>query len=192
LCIEGLAHRERLHQAEVDVKDAGAPETVEFRGPEPDFCDWLERQDVASISSVNGSTDKTTATVYTKASIYKVGGGTTISLEGEVPLEFLFSGTVHENIAYDWLGQGGKRSRPFITLAAYDALKGAPGTRNADGVADRLTDGLLGSASLLASAQLLSRGTGPRIGPVSAPGAIGDVMSAPQSGPYGNPAMDGL
>jgi ubiquinone biosynthesis protein len=43
---------------------------------------------------------------------------------------------------------------------------------DADGVADRLTDGLLGSASLLASAQLLSRGTGPRIGPVSAPGAI--------------------
>ena len=35
---------------------------------------------------------------------------------------------MHENIAYDWLAQGGKRSRPFITLAAYDALKGAPGT----------------------------------------------------------------
>src|SRR5262249_7321280 len=31
---------------------------------------------------------------------------------------------IHENIAYDWLAQGGKRSRPFITLAAYDALKG--------------------------------------------------------------------
>jgi hypothetical protein len=43
---------------------------------------------------------------------------------------------------------------------------------DADGVADQLTDGLLGSASLLASAQLLSRGTSPRIGPVSAPGAI--------------------
>lgn len=37
---------------------------------------------------------------------------------------------VHETIAYDWLAQGGKRSRPFITLAAYDALKGAPGTRS--------------------------------------------------------------
>lgn len=34
----------------------------------------------------------------------------------------------HEAIAYDFLGRGGKRSRPFITLAAYDALKGAPGT----------------------------------------------------------------
>ena len=32
----------------------------------------------------------------------------------------------HEAIAYDWLAQGGKRSRPFITLAAYDALKGGP------------------------------------------------------------------
>src|SRR5438552_13759578 len=35
---------------------------------------------------------------------------------------------LHEHIAYDWLAQGGKRSRPMITLAAYDALKGAPGT----------------------------------------------------------------
>src|SRR5204862_1582445 len=42
--------------------------------------------------------------------------------------------TQHEAIAYDWLAQGGKRSRPFITLAAYDALKGAPGTRAAAGV----------------------------------------------------------
>jgi geranylgeranyl diphosphate synthase type II len=41
----------------------------------------------------------------------------------------------HETIAYDWLGQGGKRSRPFITLAAYDALKGAPGTLSAEGCA---------------------------------------------------------
>jgi len=46
--------------------------------------------------------------------------------------------TVHENIAYDWMAQGGKRSRPFITLAAFDALKGAPGTRSAEGLA--LTD----------------------------------------------------
>lgn len=36
--------------------------------------------------------------------------------------------TKHEQIAYDWLSQGGKRSRPFITLAAYDAMKGAPAT----------------------------------------------------------------
>ncbi|MCS7015550.1 MAG: polyprenyl synthetase family protein [Gemmatales bacterium] len=33
-----------------------------------------------------------------------------------------------ETIAYDWLRQGGKRFRPFITLAAYDALQGAPAT----------------------------------------------------------------
>jgi geranylgeranyl pyrophosphate synthase len=42
--------------------------------------------------------------------------------------------TLHENIAYDWLMQGGKRSRPFITLAAYDALKGGKGTLSADGI----------------------------------------------------------
>src|SRR5262249_26055687 len=40
----------------------------------------------------------------------------------------------HEAIAYDWMAQGGKRSRPFITLAAYDALKGAPGTLSAEGL----------------------------------------------------------
>lgn len=31
---------------------------------------------------------------------------------------------VTENISYDWLANGGKRFRPFITLAAYDALTG--------------------------------------------------------------------
>jgi geranylgeranyl pyrophosphate synthase len=41
---------------------------------------------------------------------------------------------VHESIAYDWLAQGGKRSRPFITLAAYDALRGGNGTKDAKGV----------------------------------------------------------
>jgi len=33
------------------------------------------------------------------------------------------------------LGQGGKRSRPFITLAAYDALKGGAGTLSVEGCA---------------------------------------------------------
>ncbi len=47
---------------------------------------------------------------------------------------------VHENIAYEWMGQGGKRSRPFITLAAYDALKGASGTLSAAGC--QLPDGV--------------------------------------------------
>ncbi len=34
----------------------------------------------------------------------------------------------HETIAYDFLARGGKRSRPFITLAAFDALTGAAAT----------------------------------------------------------------
>ena len=34
----------------------------------------------------------------------------------------------HETIAYDFLARGGKRSRPFITLAAVDALTGAKAT----------------------------------------------------------------
>ncbi len=41
--------------------------------------------------------------------------------------------TIHENIVYEWMGQGGKRSRPFITLAVYDALKGGKGTLSAEG-----------------------------------------------------------
>lgn len=40
----------------------------------------------------------------------------------------------HEAIAYDWLAQGGKRSRPMITLAAYDAMKGGKGTLSAEGI----------------------------------------------------------
>src|SRR5262249_54471320 len=39
----------------------------------------------------------------------------------------------HESVAYDFLARGGKRSRPFITLAAYDALKGALATRSDTG-----------------------------------------------------------
>jgi geranylgeranyl diphosphate synthase, type II len=39
----------------------------------------------------------------------------------------------HEAIAYDFLSRGGKRSRPFITLAAYDALRGAPATLSDSG-----------------------------------------------------------
>ena len=55
-----------------------------------------------------------------------VGGGAALS-----PVPCLLSPDPlvrHEAIAYDFLARGGKRSRPFITLAAYDALKGAPGT----------------------------------------------------------------
>lgn len=48
------------------------------------------------------------------------------------------SGTVvdplaqHEDIAYDFLAKGGKRSRPLITLAAYDALTGGKGIISGD------------------------------------------------------------
>ncbi len=43
-----------------------------------------------------------------------------------------------EEIAYDWLAHGGKRFRPFITLAAYDAMTGGQSlksaARNGDGL----------------------------------------------------------
>ncbi len=49
-----------------------------------------------------------------------------------------------EQIAFDWLRQGGKRSRPFITLAAYDAMKGAAATFGDDRV--QLPDGVCRAA----------------------------------------------
>jgi geranylgeranyl diphosphate synthase, type II len=47
-----------------------------------------------------------------------------------------------EAIAYDFLSKGGKYSRPFITLAAYDALTGGHCTRpdGADEIGRRLTN----------------------------------------------------
>ncbi len=59
---------------------------------------------------------------------------TKVEIRGLTPPARLDPLVANENIAYEWMGQGGKRSRPFITLAAYDALKGAPGTRSADGL----------------------------------------------------------
>ena len=44
----------------------------------------------------------------------------------------------HEQIAYDFLSKGGKRSRPLITLATYDALTGGNGTVSVEGL--NLTD----------------------------------------------------
>jgi geranylgeranyl pyrophosphate synthase len=38
-----------------------------------------------------------------------------------------------ERIGYDWLANGGKRFRPFITLAAYDAVTGAAGVNGGAG-----------------------------------------------------------
>jgi geranylgeranyl pyrophosphate synthase len=46
----------------------------------------------------------------------------------------------HEALAYDFLAHGGKRSRPFITLAAYDALTGGKGRESEAGV--NLSDGV--------------------------------------------------
>ncbi len=46
-----------------------------------------------------------------------------------------------ENLAYDWLKNGGKRFRPFITLAAYDALSGA-GVLKGERDGDSLPDGV--------------------------------------------------
>ena len=37
-----------------------------------------------------------------------------------------------ESLGYDWIASGGKRFRPFITLAAYDAMNGGKNIRPAD------------------------------------------------------------
>ena len=41
-----------------------------------------------------------------------------------------------EDVAYDWLANGGKRFRPFITLAAYDAATGGVVSRQQSAVSD--------------------------------------------------------
>ena len=41
-----------------------------------------------------------------------------------------------EHIAYDWLENGGKRFRPFITLAAYDAVTGAKSLNSGPGASE--------------------------------------------------------
>ena len=43
---------------------------------------------------------------------------------------------------------------------------------DADGAVDHLVDGLVAAASMLASAQLFSRRTGPNVGPISMPGLV--------------------
>jgi len=60
--------------------------------------------------------------------------------EGPIPidqkqLERLDTLAVTEALAYDFLAKGGKHSRPFITLAVYDALTGSPCT-SPDGAAE--------------------------------------------------------
>ncbi len=44
--------------------------------------------------------------------------------DGDQPLQGIDPIAATEAIAYDFLARGGKHSRPFITLAAYDALRG--------------------------------------------------------------------
>lgn len=43
-----------------------------------------------------------------------------------------------EQIAYDWLEHGGKRFRPFITLAAYDAATGGAGLQAGNGTSSEM------------------------------------------------------
>ena len=52
-----------------------------------------------------------------------------------------------ERIAYDFLTRGGKHSRPFITLAAYDAMTGGRGTAaDGDAVLNETPDAVLRAA----------------------------------------------
>jgi geranylgeranyl diphosphate synthase, type II len=57
-----------------------------------------------------------------------------------------------EAIAYDWLVKGGKRFRPFITLAAYDALRGAPSARPDESGDDRKVEEIPDSVRRVAMA----------------------------------------
>ena len=68
------------------------------------------------------------------AVVPETGGDTTLAeMDGDGPaIDELDPIACTEAIAYDFLRAGGKHSRPFITLAVYDALDGGAGT-SADG-----------------------------------------------------------
>jgi geranylgeranyl pyrophosphate synthase len=60
----------------------------------------------------------------------RLRGGVRLSeLDGRGGAELLDPVAATEAIAYDFLSKGGKHSRPFITLAAYDACRGGEGTQ---------------------------------------------------------------
>jgi geranylgeranyl diphosphate synthase type II len=54
-----------------------------------------------------------------------------------------------EDVAYDWLANGGKRFRPFITLAAYDAATGGKLTGQGSGVGGQGSDDIAASSSTI-------------------------------------------
>lgn len=70
-------------------------------------------------------------------------GGPSLAARNGEGAEGLDPVAVTEAIAYDFLARGGKHSRPFITLAVYDALTGG-GCTQADGAANlaRLPDAI--------------------------------------------------
>lgn len=55
-------------------------------------------------------------------------GGPSLAERNGEGIEGLDPAACTEAIAYDFLASGGKHSRPFLTLAAYDALTGGQGT----------------------------------------------------------------
>ncbi len=58
----------------------------------------------------------------------RLRGKTRLSADGGRDLQGIDPLAATEAIAYDFLSRGGKHSRPFITLAVYDALTGGHGT----------------------------------------------------------------
>jgi geranylgeranyl pyrophosphate synthase len=73
-----------------------------------------------------------------------VGGNGNGSAEGHLAADPI---ALTESIGHDWLARGGKRFRPFITLAAYDSLRGGQATQvdaNSDSIA--LPDAVLRTA----------------------------------------------
>lgn len=63
----------------------------------------------------------------------RLRGGPRLSQLGESPSRQLDPVAGTEAIAHDFLGRGGKYSRPFITLAVHDALTGGHGTAGGGG-----------------------------------------------------------
>ncbi len=147
--ILGVAHMDVLEKAIDKVLIAGVPSYVvplpsegEFPSPQPPngtvSVSWLEqvlaafepqprRQTLSYVPLMRAAnrlfTDDFDRLLPRTRS---TDGVNTNRVDAASPLR------VTEAIAFDWLAHGGKRFRPFITLAAYDALRGDD-SRRGDG-----------------------------------------------------------
>ncbi|MFG0288793.1 MAG: polyprenyl synthetase family protein [Rhodopirellula sp. JB044] len=118
----GLFERDQLHRLAPPMRQIGLPD------PQSPLIAQSRRTSVSTEEGVDGAVERLNGEVSQNAS----DAIRPEHLEGVDPI------AATEAIAYDFLARGGKHSRPFITLAAYDAMTGGQAT-SGDGEASAAT-----------------------------------------------------